>query len=116
MFFTEKHFLDAAIKIKTFKYILIHLNISQTKMGVITISLEEESENKLRELAIMKYGKRKGYMSKALVDAISCLSESVKEDTAEERLMKYAETGLHLGKINSKKLREDIYNDRIKGI
>ena len=83
-------------------------------MGVITISIEEEAEKKLRELAIMRYGKKKGCISKAIVDAISCLSENLKDKTVEQRLMQYAEKGFHLGKINSRKLREEIYSGRIK--
>ena len=81
-------------------------------MGIITISLEDESERKLREIATKKYGKKKGYISKTLIDAIIHLEKNLNGERAEERLMMYAEEGLHLGKINSKKLREEIYNGR----
>lgn len=84
-------------------------------MGVITISLDKDYENKLRELAITKYGKKKGSISKTLIEAINHFSECPKNETAEQRLMSYVENGLHLGKINSKKFRSQIYNDRIKG-
>lgn len=85
-------------------------------MGVITISLEKDYEKELRELALMKYGKKKGSISKTLIEAINYMSNSLKNETPEERLMSYAEKGLHLGKIDSKKIRSEIYNDRIKSI
>ena len=84
-------------------------------MGVITISLEKDYEDKLRKLAIMNYGKKKGSISKTLIEVIEHFSECSKNGTAEQRLMNYAEKGLHLGKINSKKFRRQIYDGRIKG-
>lgn len=82
-------------------------------MGVITISLEKDYENKLREIAMMKYGKKKGSISKTLIEAINHISNYSKDETAEQRLINYAEKGLHLGKI-SKNIRREIYNDRFK--
>ena len=84
-------------------------------MGVITISLDKDYENKLRELAMIKYGKKKGSISKTLIEAINHFSECSKNGTAEQRLMNYADKGMHLGKIDSKKFRRQIYDDRIKG-
>ena len=85
-------------------------------MAIITISIEAEIEKKLREFALGRYGNRKGSIGKTVTEAINILVGSAKEGTAEERLMKRTETGFHLGRINSKKLREDIYNGRIKSI
>ena len=84
-------------------------------MGVITISIDKDYEDKLRELAIKRYGKKKGSISKTLIEAINHFSECPKNETAEQRLINYADKGLHLGKIYSKKFRSDIYDDRIKG-
>jgi len=84
-------------------------------MGVITISLEKGYENKLRELAMMKYGKKKGSISKTLIEAIDSLSNYSKNETAEQRLINHAEKGLHLGKI-SKNMRREMYNGRFKSL
>jgi len=71
-------------------------------MSVITISIEAEIEKKLRDLALGRYGNRKGSIGKTLTEAINILAGSGKEGTAEERLMRHAEIGFHLGRINSK--------------
>ena len=61
----------------------------------------------------MIYGKKKGSISKTLIEAIDNLSNYSKNETAEQRLMNYAEKGLHLGKM-SKSIRREMYNDRFK--
>jgi len=49
-------------------------------MGVITISLDNETEKKLREYASKHYGDRKDALSKTIIQAISSMEGRQLED------------------------------------
>ncbi len=53
-------------------------------MGVITISMDSESEKLLREMAKRKYGTRKDAISKTIVESLK--SQENKKDEAINRL------------------------------
>lgn len=53
-------------------------------MGVITISMDSESEKLLREMAKAKYGDRKDAISKTIVDSLK--SQENKKEAAANRL------------------------------
>ena len=82
-------------------------------MGVITISLEDRHEKRLREMAASRYGKKKGALSKMIIQALDSCEE---KESPESILLKWTKKGLHLGKINSKKFRDEIYDKRIKSL
>lgn len=53
-------------------------------MGVITISMDSESEKMLREMAKRKYGNRKDAISKTIVESLK--SQENKKEEAANRL------------------------------
>ncbi|MBI5393300.1 hypothetical protein HZA96_05515 [Candidatus Woesearchaeota archaeon] len=86
-------------------------------MGVITISLDHETEKKLRKLAREKYGDKKGAMSMVIKNSLELVEnkeEAIKK-TSSERLLHYMENGIARGKekFSLKQFREEIYNERI---
>lgn len=56
-------------------------------MGVITISMDNNSEKMLRDMAKAKYGDKKDAISKTIIDAL--LQQENKVDIAAERLKKH---------------------------
>jgi alpha-D-ribose 1-methylphosphonate 5-triphosphate synthase subunit PhnG len=56
-------------------------------MGVITISMDNNSEKMLRKMAKAKYGDKKDAISKTIIDAL--LQQENKVDIAAERLKKH---------------------------
>lgn len=82
-------------------------------MGTITISMKNMEEEKLRKLAFKKFGKKKGALSRVIIEAIKKFENE--EIDLDKRLIEIAKKGLHLGKVNIKKMREDMYG-RHKGI
>jgi hypothetical protein len=86
-------------------------------MGVNTISLDNETEKKLRKLAREKYGDKKGAMSMVIKNSLELVGENKEEAikrTSSERLLYYMEKGIARGKekFNLKQFREEIYNER----
>jgi len=75
-------------------------------MGTITISIRDSDEARLRELAMKKFGKTKGSMSKVITEAISKIDDETDQD---KDVLDIARKGLHLGKVDIKKIREDMY-------
>jgi len=76
-------------------------------MGVITISLDDEIEKKLRTLATARFRKRKGYLAMAISEA---LREWVSKKQEQEMgtAIDMLEKGIDLGGIISKK-KEDLH-------
>ena len=67
-------------------------------MSTITISVKSEVEKMFRKVAGSKYGKRKGYLGKAITEAM--LDWSMKERrNLEIQSMEILEEGLEMGKI-----------------
>lgn len=55
---------------KRFKY-LNNVNIYDCMSETITVNVEEEVANEFREEASRRYGKKKGYLGKAVTEALS---------------------------------------------
>ncbi len=81
-------------------------------MGIITVSMQNDDEEKLRKLALKKFGRTKGALSKVIAEAINLVEkEGVDQD---KNFLELAKKGLHLGKVDIKKIREGMYG-RHKG-
>lgn len=76
-------------------------------MGVITISLDKESEKLLRDSAKMHYGERKDAISKTIVKALNNLENS-RDDLKKNMIERLKKNNL---KVNVKQLknRDDYY-------
>jgi hypothetical protein len=74
-------------------------------MGTITVNVEDKVEKRFREVASTVFGKRKGYLGKALTIAMQTWTEE-KRKTAELRAFDMLKTGLNLGGIKYKKRKE----------
>ena len=76
-------------------------------MGVITISINDESEAMLRKIAKAKFSKKKGHLSMAITEAIKEWS-SKKDEEEIEKALELLYKGKDMGGIISKK-RGDLY-------
>lgn len=76
-------------------------------MGVITISLNDKIEEKLRKLAVARFKKKKGYLTSAISEALEEWSSKIEEKNMEEAF-ELLEKGVDLGGLISKK-REDLH-------
>lgn len=83
-------------------------------MGTITISIDDDTERRFREVAKKKLGQRKGYLGKATTEALETwLRKQAQEEIANDALALLA-TGFDLGKKQYRE-RKDLY-DRTTGI
>ncbi|PKG32832.1 hypothetical protein [Methanoregula sp.] len=83
-------------------------------MGTITISIDDDTERRFREVAKKKLGQRKGYLGKATTEALETwLRKQAQEEIANDALALLA-TGYDLGKKMYQE-RKDLY-DRTTGI
>ena len=70
-------------------------------MGVVTISVNDDVEEKLRRIALARFGKNKGHLSKAITEAVKDWAE--KEDNeAVEKGLELLKKGFKLGGIVNK--------------
>ncbi|MHB1439269.1 MAG: hypothetical protein ACYCSO_00390 [Cuniculiplasma sp.] len=72
----------------------------------ITVNLDEAIEKKFKEKAILKYGKRKGSLAKALNEALEQWLKNDSKDVLGENL-RLLDTGIEMKKWAFK--REDLY-------
>ncbi|MBI2597751.1 MAG: hypothetical protein HYW50_00990 [Candidatus Diapherotrites archaeon] len=90
-------------------------------MGDVLISLNDEKEKRLRQLAKEIYSGKKGSLSNTVSESISLLysARMVRHKKGSfERLLKTMETGYHLGFGDKKiyKKREELYADRFESL
>ncbi|MEM3127090.1 MAG: hypothetical protein QW331_03425 [Candidatus Woesearchaeota archaeon] len=78
-------------------------------MGVITISMKDEKEKRLREYAKEKYGERKGHLTMAITEAVDEKIEEDERGKARKKLLEIMEKGYHMGKIKIKH-RSELYD------
>jgi len=76
------------------------------KTKTITVSVEEDVEERFRKLASATYGKRKGYLGKALTDAMREWEKKKKEVDVDARALEILRKGFNLGGITYKKRAE----------
>lgn len=68
----------------------------------ITINVEEKVSGKFRKLAAIKYGKRKGYLGKAISSAMKTWMEKQESDDVDMRAIEELRKGYDLGGIKYK--------------
>ena len=68
-------------------------------MVQIVLSLSEEKEKELRQLAMEKYGGRKGALSKVVEDAITLVKENFDQKDADKEFEEMIKNAKNLGKI-----------------
>jgi len=79
-------------------------------MGVITISLDKESERQLRDSAKMHFGTRKDALSKTIIKAISRLAEEKTNTSSDFLTLTSKDESQKIGKgIKVPKTRGDYY-------
>ena len=74
----------------------------------ITVNVKEDVEEKFRRLASATYGKHKGYLGKAITEAMSTWLEKREERDAIAKSLKLLETGIKMKKwkFNREELHE----------
>ncbi len=78
-------------------------------MGVLTISMKDEDEEKLRKLAERKYGKMKGAIARTIVEAVENRLSQDEEEKLRKHALEILEKGIHMGK-KLWKTRDDLYD------
>ena len=78
-------------------------------MGNLTVKLEDVDEKLVRELAIEKYGGKKGSIGKVLSDSISLLKKESQRELAKKRVFEGMNKGYHFGK-KLYKTRDDLHD------
>lgn len=76
------------------------------KTKTITVNIREDAEKKLRELAAVKYGKRKGYLGKALSEAVDTWAEKTEKSDVDARAIAMLKKGFNMGGLKTKKRSE----------
>lgn len=88
-------------------------------MADVLLSLNDETEKMLREIAKEKYGGKKGSLSEAATEAISnfySVSSEVRKLECKKQFFALLDKGVHLG-LKGKKAyenRSEIYGSRFK--
>ena len=76
------------------------------EMGTITINIQDEVEDRFRNIAAVMYGKRKGYLGKAINDALECWIKK-KTKRADADALALLEEGIEMGSLKFN--REDVH-------
>lgn len=71
------------------------------KTRTITVSVEEDVEKRFRKVASATYGKRKGYLGKALTEAMRAWEKNKKEDV-NMRALEMLNKGFSMGGLKTK--------------
>ncbi|MBI3412655.1 MAG: hypothetical protein HY051_01065 [Candidatus Aenigmarchaeota archaeon] len=79
------------------------------KTRTITISVEKDTEERFRRLAGSTYGKRKGYLGKAVTEAMKEWEKSRTETDTVVKSVKLLETGISMGKLKFRS-REELHD------
>ena len=72
------------------------------KTKTITVNVEEDVEEKFRKLASVTYGRRKGYLGKALTEAMREWERKKAETDVNARAIEMLRKGFKMGKITWK--------------
>ena len=76
------------------------------KMKTITVSVVEDVEERFRRLASVTYGKRKGYLGKAITEAMKKWEKEKMETDVNAKALEMLRKGFNLGGITYKKRAE----------
>lgn len=82
-------------------------------MGTITISIDDDTERRFRAAAKRKLGERKGYLGKAITEALETWLKNQDQDVIAKNALTLLATGYDLG-TRTYKQRKDLY-DRATG-
>ena len=88
----------------------MYLDIMKSK--TLTINIREDVEKKLRQIAAIRYGKRKGYLGKTISDAVEEWAKKEERENVVAKSLKLLETGI--GNKQWKFNREEIYDERFR--
>jgi hypothetical protein len=78
-------------------------------MGIITISIDDDTEKRFRETAKKKLGERKGYLGEATTEALELWVKKQTQEEIAQRALELLGKERHLGKLLYK-TRQDIYD------
>lgn len=67
-------------------------------MGTVTISLEDDVEERFREQARQEYGKGKGVLKEAITKAIEKWMDGIEQNEITQRQLKLMDKGFTMGK------------------
>lgn len=80
-------------------------------MGNVYLSLDDDHEAKLRQIAAEKYGSKKGSLSETVMAAIDELAKENKKLAAKAKLLESMEKGFNLGfKGKAYASRDELYD------
>lgn len=80
------------------------------KTKIITVSVQEDVEGRFRKLAGATYGKHKGYLGKAVTEAMTTWVEKKERSDVNVRALEMLEKGFKMGKLTTKDRSE--WHDR----
>jgi hypothetical protein len=78
---------------------------------VLTVSLPEETDRKLRGMADRKFGGRKGAISKVIVELVDSATEALEQEEINRRAIETLMRGLPLG-LGGRKISRDEMHER----
>lgn len=67
-------------------------------MGTITVNVKDEVEKEFRKVASIVHGEKKGYLGKAIAEAMQRWIDEKKQEEIAERELKLLEKGFNFGK------------------
>ena len=77
-------------------------------MGTITINIKDEIEKEFKTVASITHGEEKGYLEKAITEAMQRWIEEKRQEKIAERELKLLEKGFNFGK-KLYKTRDELY-------
>jgi hypothetical protein len=80
-------------------------------MGNLTVKLDDSDEKIVRNLAIEKYGGKKGSIGKVLSESIALLRKESKKEFAKQKIFEGMDKGFYFGK-KLYKTRDDLYDKK----
>ncbi|NMB80043.1 MAG: hypothetical protein GYA23_13225 [Methanomicrobiales archaeon] len=78
-------------------------------MGIITISIDDDTERRFRAVARKKMGEGKGYLGKATTEALETWLVKQAQDEIAQDALSLLKTGYHLG-TRKYPGRKDLYD------
>ena len=82
------------------------------KTKIITVSVQEDVEERFRKLAGATYGRHKGYLGKAITEAMKEWENKKKQSDVNARALEMLRKGFKMGKWKFN--RDEIYAERFK--
>ncbi len=77
-------------------------------MGTITVNVRDDVEKRFRDIAGRRYSKKKGFLGKAITEAMEKWIDEMRQKEIVKRELKVLEEGFDMGKSLFKR-REELY-------